>query len=114
MSGVTAVGAIRTTSPVGAVTVSPVRTIRYTSSAYMVATSWPAPLYSAIAPYQPPSVAGTRCARDSETASARSTAAAPAMFSDTLLRTDETGAPSSPAAWPSESIWLLRARSMHP
>ena len=38
VSGVTAVGAIRTISPVGAVAVSPVRTIRYTSLAYMIAT----------------------------------------------------------------------------
>jgi hypothetical protein len=80
----------------------------------MIATSCTAPLYSAIAPYQPPSVTGSRYAPDSVTASARSTAAAPAIFCDTLLRTDETGAPSSPAAWPSVSIWLLRARSMHP
>ena len=80
----------------------------------MIATSCSAPLYSAIAPYQPPSVAGTRCARDSETASARSTAAAPAMFCDTELRTDDTDVPSSPAAWSSVSIWRLRARSMHP
>ncbi len=80
----------------------------------MIATSCWAPLYSATAPYQPPILAGMRCARDSETASARSTAAAPAMFCDTEPRTDDTAALSSLAAWSSVSIWRLRARSMHP
>jgi hypothetical protein len=48
-----------------------------------------------MAPYQPPSVAGTRWAGDSEMASARSTAAAAAMLTGMLLRTDMTGTRSS-------------------